>query len=234
MTLHLSGYFDNNFGDDYMMKTIIAKLPNTKFIVNENVSKLILEEDNVEISDDITAPVIMITGSGFMLNSYQSIYSELKRTVKGISPGDYCIGCSIEPFKNKLSEYLIKLKLNKFRLIICRDKKSYNWLKSSVKKPEIHCTNDILFSIPDEWIKKPDENSSCLGISVMNLNCEPYVYDYYQKMAEAADYYIESTGDEVILLAFDSGCEDDISACEKVRRCRYRTDAGRIRHSRYS
>ena len=36
-------------------------------------------------------------------------------------------------------------------------------------------------------------------------------------MAQVADYWIEKTGKGVILLAFDTGTEDDISLCKKVK-----------------
>ena len=40
---------------------------------------------------------------------------------------------------------------------------------------------------------------------------------YYCKMAQIADYWIETTGKRALLLAFDIGTENDVAVCEKVK-----------------
>ena len=49
LSVQLSGYFDNNFGDDYMMKIIVNSLPEVDFVIDENetVNPVICEEHNV-------------------------------------------------------------------------------------------------------------------------------------------------------------------------------------------
>ena len=37
LTVQLAGYFDNNFGDDYMMKTIVNSLPDVDFVIDVNI-----------------------------------------------------------------------------------------------------------------------------------------------------------------------------------------------------
>lgn len=218
MTLQLTGYFDYNFGDDYMMKIIVHHLPEIEFVIekNEKISRLLLEEKNVRIiseSEKAKYPVLVVIGSGFMVNSRKALETEIKWFLKKRHPGDFCLGCNIEPFKNKLSEILIRHKLNKFRLIVCRDKASFDWLSKNVKS-EVRYLPDILFSFPEEWLKKSTKKNA-LGISVMNIGKDGF--NYYKKMAEVADYYIKETGNKVLLLAFNSGDEDDITACKTVR-----------------
>ena len=235
MVLRLSGYFDTNFGDDYMMKIMAHKLKDMQFIIpaDKNVSNILLEENNVKTDNDNckNIPALCITGSGFMVNSPKVLISELKRILKGISVEDYCLGCNIEPFSNRFYEFAMAKKLEKFKFIICRDKKSFEWLEKHNKKSEIRYLPDILFSMPDEWLGKHDENADKLGISIMNFGNSEKAETYYKKMADAADYYIETTGCEVILFAFDSGKEDDISVCEYVRKlCKHKDKISIVAH----
>lgn len=235
MVLRLSGYFDNNFGDDYMMKIIAHKLKDIQFIIpaEKNICSTVLEESNVKTINESckNTPSLCITGSGFMVNSPRVLISELKRILKGVPVEDYCLGCNIEPFSNRFYEFVMAKKLEKFKFIICRDKESFKWLKNHNRKSEIRYLPDILFSMPDEWLEKCDENADRLGISIMNSGNSEKAQNYYKKMADAADYYIETTGCEVILLAFDSGEEDDVSACELVKElCKHKDKISIVSH----
>lgn len=218
LTLQLSGYFDHNFGDDYMMKIIVHYLPEIEFVVakNEKISRLLLEEKNVRLMADGEKgkyPVLIVTGSGFMINSAIALKVEIKSFLKREKAGDYCLGCNIEPFKSKLRELLIRHKLSKLRLIVCRDTASFKWLRKNLKT-DVRQLPDILFSIPEEWLKM-QADAVALGISVMNIGKDGA--DYYKKMAEIADFYVQQTGNEVFLMAFDTGDEDDVCACELVK-----------------
>ena len=57
-----------------------------------------------------------------------------------------------------------------------------------------------------------------LGISVMHRAGDREDCAYYQSMAAAADEWIQKTGKGVILMAFDTGKEDDLFACHAVRK----------------
>lgn len=222
LTIQLAGYFDNNFGDDYMMKIIVNSLPEVDFVIDENetVNPVICEEHNVrieKITSKVQYPKLLITGCGFMINSKAALITELVYFLKQKHVADYCLGCNIEPLDNCIKRWLIKNKLNKFKLIVCRDKKSLSWLYKNVTKPQKEYLPDILFGMPDEWLsdKKTDEK---LGISLMHRNGDSKDCRYYEEMASVADFWIEKNGRGVILMALDSGREDDVYACECVKK----------------
>lgn len=217
--IHLTGYFDRNFGDDMMMKLVVRSLPEITFLVNETVDTPLLSEPNVAQKDREAChrfPKLIITGSGFMINTRAAFKTELLWFLKGHHPGDYCLGCNMEPLDNPIKQFLIRKKLNKFKLITCRDQASYRWLCRNTCKPEIHCLPDILFSLPAEWL--PQNNKlEMLGISLMHRVVDGEDCPYYRAMAEAADEWIRKTGKGVLLMAFDTGKEDDLFACRAVQ-----------------
>ena len=222
LSIQLSGYFDNNFGDDYMMKIIVNSLPEIKFVIDENetVNPVICEEHNVrteKITSKAQYPKLLVTGCGFMINSKAALFTELVYFLKQKHIGDYCLGCNIEPLDNCIKRWLIRNKLNKFKLIVCRDKKSLLWLCENVTKPQKEYLPDILFGLPDEWLsdKKTEDK---LGISLIHRDGDSNDCRYYKEMASIADFWIEKNGRGVILMAFNSGSEDDIYSCECVKK----------------
>ena len=220
-TVQLSGYFDNNFGDDYMMKTIVNALPEIDFVIdkNETVNPVVLSENNVRterITKKSQYPKLIVTGCGFMINSKAALYTELIHLLKQKRVGDYCLGCNIEPLDGYIKRQLIAHKLNKFKLIVCRDKKSLSWLYNFVPKPKKEYLPDILFGMPDSWLPKRQSGNN-LGIALMHRQEDTPECTYYKAMANASDFWIERTGYDVTLMAFDSGSEDDIYACECVK-----------------
>lgn len=228
MNLELCGYFDHNFGDDYIQRIAAHYLSDYELSIDpdngENVSLMLLREPNVSLKSNggkNKYPKILVTGSGFMVNSLNVLKYEIVWFLKSKHIADFCIGCNIEPFKNKFSEWLIIQKLKKFRYIICRDKKSLQWLRKNCPNTESEYMPDILFAMPVKWLpEKPFGDK--LGIAMIKFGDDGG--EYYRKMAEAADYWIETTGKGVILLAFDVGSEDDVSVCEKTRQLIKRKD----------
>ncbi|MGN0178099.1 MAG: polysaccharide pyruvyl transferase family protein [Monoglobaceae bacterium] len=221
MKLELCGYFDSNFGDDYMQKIVIHHMPEYDFYADKHcmISPLVLEESNVSIkeTDEIRdLPKLMVTGSGFMVNSKQVLKYEILWFLTSKHIADYCIGCNIEPFKNKFSEWLIIQKLKKFKYIICRDKRSLDWLKKNCAKTESVYMPDILFSIPPSWLPEKTSDKK-LGIALMHRSGDTIDNAYYKSMSEVADFWIQATGNDVVLMAFDTGLEDDLFACECVK-----------------
>lgn len=217
--IHLAGYFDRNFGDDMMMKLVVRGLPEVTFLVADTADTPLLSEPNVVQKDYATCrrfPKLIVTGSGFMINTKAALKTELLWFLKGHHPGDYCLGCNIEPLDSPIKRFLIRRKLNQFKLITCRDQASYRWLRQNTSKPEIHYLPDIVFSLPEEWIPRSD-NPEMLGISLLHRISDGVDCPYYRAMAEAADQWIRKTGKGVILMAFDSGKEDDLFACRAVQ-----------------
>ena len=216
--LHLTGYFDTNFGDDMMMKLVARSMPDFIFAVDETVSTPILAEPNImSQSREACAmlPKLVVTGCGFMINSKAALKTELIWFLKRYKAGDYCLGCNIEPLDGFLKRFLIGRKLNRFKLITCRDQVSYRWLRKNTRRPAVHCLPDLLFSIPDEWLPRAEAPDK-LGISLMHRAGDREDCAYYRAMAETADEWIRETGKGVILMAFDAGKEDDLFACHAV------------------
>lgn len=230
MKIHLSGYFDRNFGDDMMMKLVVRSLPEITFLVADTADTPILSEPNVEQAEYKVCrrfPKLIITGSGFMINTRAALKTELLWFLKGHHPGNYCLGCNIEPLDSPLKRFLIRKKLNKFKLITCRDQASYRWLCHNTHKPQIHCLPDILFSIPEESLHRRAD-PKMLGIALMHRVGDSEDCAYYRAMAEAADEWVRSTGEGVLLMAFDTGKEDDLFACRAVRKLMQFSDRAEI------
>ena len=217
--LHLTGYFDSNFGDDMMMKLVVRSLPEITFVIEENAQTPILSEVNVipqNREECALLPKLIVTGCGFMINNNDALKTEVVCFLKGRNPGDYCLGCNIEPLDSPAKRFLISKKMDKFQLITCRDQVSYHWLRKNTRHPEIHYLPDILFSLPDEWI--PEIHSpNKLGISMMHRAGDRGDCAYYRTMAEIADEWVRKTGKDVILMAFDTGVENDVFACQAVK-----------------
>ena len=217
--LHLTGYFDSNFGDDMMMKLVVQSLPEITFVMEETVQTPILSEANVitqSREECATLPKLVVIGCGFMINSKEALLTEAVDFLKGRTPGDYCLGCNIEPLNSSAKRFLIGKKMDKFHLITCRDQASYHWLQQHTRHAEIHCLPDIIFSLPDAWLPKvPSPNE--LGISMMHRAGDREDCAYYRTMAEIADEWVRESGKGVILMAFDTGKEDDVFACQAVK-----------------
>ena len=219
MELELCGYFDQNFGDDYMQKITAHYMPEYNFYVDarNSPSTLLLDEKNVSLKNSgqkKKLPKLLVIGSGFMVNSRAALKCELIWFLRRKHIADYCIGCNIEPIKSRLAERLVIHKLKKFKYIVCRDKNSFLWLQKRCPNTMISYMPDILFGMPRSWL--PEEtNGDRLGISLIRYDGDNG--DYYCKMAQIADYWIETTGKRALLLAFDIGTENDVAVCEKVK-----------------
>ncbi len=233
MELELCGYFDQNFGDDYMQKITAHYMPEYDFYIDarNSPSSLLLAEKNVSLKksgQSENLPKLLVTGSGFMVNSSAALKCEFVWFLRRKHIADYCIGCNIEPLKSRFAEWLVIHKLKKFKYIVCRDKKSLLWLRKKCPNTPISYMPDILFGMPKGWLPEKAAGDK-LGISL--VRCDENNGDYYLKMAQAADYWIETTGKGVILLAFDTGTEDDAALCEKVKRLmKNKNMAGIVRH----
>lgn len=217
--IYLKGYFDYNFGDDMMLKLVARSFPDYSFFIEDIGRTLIFDEKNIFLASKKECeryPSVVVTGSGFMINNRVKMKIEIIRYLKRENPGNYCLGCNIEPLDTPLKRFLISRKLNKFRLITCRDSFSYDWISANTKGTEVHLLPDILFSIPDDMIP-PKSGEDLLGIVVMHRLGDSADSEYYNVMASAADLWVKTTGKKVLLMAFDSGSEDDVWACYVVK-----------------
>lgn len=232
MNFELRGYFDSNFGDDYMQKIAAYYMPEHNFYIdNRNmVSPLATEEKNVALKPQtelLSLPKLTVTGSGFMVNSLRVLRYEAVWFLRERKKSHYCIGCNIEPFSNKFYEWLMAQKLKQFKFVICRDKKSLSWLKKHCPKLNSVYMPDILFAMPKEWLAQKT-NEKKLGIALMHRAGDEENIEYYRAMAKIADYWVENKKSNVVLMAFDTGEEDDVFACECVKRLMKHSDMAEI------
>ena len=189
--LELCGYFDSNFGDDYMQKIVIHNMPEYDFYIDKRcmISPIVLEESNVKVkeTDEIrNLPKLMVT--------------------------------------------LIIQKLKKFKYVICRDKRSLEWFKNNCPKLDSVHMPDILFSFPYSWLPEKTSDKK-LGIALMHRSDDSTDNAYYKAMAKIADFWIQTTEKGVVLMAFDTGTEDDVFACECVKSMmKYRDMAEIVKH----
>ena len=235
MKLELCGYFDHNFGDDYMQKITAHYMPEYDFYVTDGppVSPILLDEQNVHIqSIDGTRklPKLLVIGSGFMVNSRKALTCELVWFLKSKHIADFCAGCSIEPFYSRLAEWLVAQRIKKSQFVICRDQKSLLWLRENCPGLKAVCVPDLLFAIPDAWLPAKT-NEGRLGISLLHRDGDAEANPYYTAMADAADFWIEETGKGVVLMAFDTGQENDVFSCECVKkRMKHQKRAEVVKH----
>ena len=217
--LILRGYFDSNFGDDMMQWLTAEKLSEFHFFVeDENASALVTGRNNVTLGKaPKNTPSVLVTGSGFMINSRSALKAELRNFLCGKKDADYCIGCNLEPIPYRLGKWLIFRRLRRFRYISCRDKATFERLNAM---QSMHCRSvrlfpDLLFSLPENLLP-PKTGEDLLGIALMRRDGDADNCHYYDAMAKTADLWCEKTGKGVLLLALDSGSENDRYACACV------------------
>ena len=222
MSLELCGYFDHNFGDDYMQKIVAYYMPEYGLYIADchAVSPVVLEERNVHriaAGKMKKLPKLLVVGSGFMVNSLNVLKYEIVWFLTAKHTMDFCTGCNMEPFHSKFAEWLVAQRIKKSKFVICRDSQSLLWLRKNCPSLKSVCMPDILFATPDSWLpeKLPDGK---LGISLFHRDGDGEANPYYTAMAEMADFWIEKTGKSVVLMAFDTGQENDVFACECVKK----------------
>ena len=120
MVLELCGYFDYNFGDDYMQKIAAYYMPEYDFHIDKRSSPslLLLAEKNVSLKSGRQPeklPKLLVTGSGFMVNSRTALKCEIVWFLRRKHIADYCIGCNIEPFQSRIAEWLVAQKMKKIK-----------------------------------------------------------------------------------------------------------------------
>lgn len=234
MKILVSAYLDKNLGDDLMILMLAEKLKNHEIYLNcdNDVNFMAFEKVNnikrCNIKGNILSQIrqikafdayITVGGSIFIIQKITSIIYRLGRlpifwALRGSKTKIIYTGCNLGPF-NKIGKLIAKLELSNASLITVRDKKSYEFLLKMNKHDYIYNFHDIVLSYED---KNKITSGDDLGISVYrSIRDKAYNYSYYKKLADISDLYIEKTGKNVILFAFDSENENDISAAYNIR-----------------
>lgn len=228
MNILVEGYLDRNFGDDMMIRIIAHYLKDCKLFLREEKKELLLpfvNDNNIldwkDKQDTNIDLILRITGSGFMLKNKLHIYYFLLNLFRIIrlrkkNIPRAVIGCNIGPFFSKYAKIIATLEMRQYDLFTVRDSYSYNFIKDNLKNTPIFLYPDILFSIPKDWLPHPHKNVDCLGISTYRMqDCSNL--EYYSKMAEITDRYIEINNKKVLLFAFDIERENDLAAAFTIR-----------------
>lgn len=219
MNICLKGYFDKNFGDDVMQLMLVRAFPEYDFFVSCPQRELLSHfeaEKNVHINcgnPKFDALVYMV-GTGFIINGKRAVLEYfLSKKEKAVCKKAAVIDCSVEKYNMKIAESIAKRQMKGYELISCRDEYSYSYFKSNFKNKEIECFPDVLFAL-DNIKSLTGENA--LGIVPVRRIYSGENYEYYKKLSETADEFIEKYGRKVILFAFDTETENDTAAANAV------------------
>lgn len=239
MKIALWAYFDNNLGDDLMVKKLLDSFPEYDFFTqyqndvivqtfkdNHNLSFLTKDEYKKALKS--CKYYISIGGSIFNnINSFKGKLIRISKLIKYIKLKlsgieIYTLGCNVGPFSDKIAEILcgIELKLNDG--ITVRDKESYEFVISYNKKVEQY--DDIVFSY-DINTKKVKESNNILGVSVYrSLNPKVKNYGTYYLLARIIDDFLKRTKGKCRLYCFDSENENDLSAAFHIKELSHKSE----------
>lgn len=208
MKILLDGYFDGNFGDDLMLTLAARGLEEHElFVPSKNINITNARYTDIKKGFDF---YLKVTGSGFLIHNNFGLPYRARDMLreKNYAPCRAVINCNISPFINRAAQALVCRQLSLYDFITVRDEYSYNFIKLNAPNPICEKYPDMVFSLPDSLI--PDVKSEgALGISVRTGADN-------EALAEIADRYISQTGKAVLLLCFDRGAENDISAAENI------------------
>ncbi len=231
MNIILDGYFDQNFGDDMMQLMVVNGLKQHDFYVWHQQREMLAHlegVENVHITNEFPAidAYVNVIGTGFQFNGKRAAVEKILNISKQKEyPKSAVIGCSIEPVNGWISNLLTKRELRRYGLISCRDNISFAYINRNCPRSEVKVHHDILFALCD-IIPKTGEH--CLGVSITRRVYGSDNYRYYQAIAQCCDDYIDKYQEKVLLFAFDSGLENDISAALSVQKMMLRPDMTEI------
>lgn len=233
----VTGYLDRNFGDDMMIRILADAFPDGMFYINfskidaamsfESIPNIRPNTHSPEILQNLTA---MVEIGGSIYHIYKKIalrrlktFLATKRYYGGFSNNTKMVtlGCNINPIRDRRSAFVMKMILNGSALFTVREQFSIDTAKKIAPSSNSYRFHDIVFSMPDSFIDSSVPCENALGISVYRSYFSAERARHYsrfcKKMTALSDAYIEQTGNDVILLAFDTGNENDLHAAHYIR-----------------
>jgi len=231
MVIGVWAYLDNNIGDDLMIKLLAENFQEHTFLLYSDktvVKNTFRDFTNIvvkslkEMNDDIEQMKVFISIGGSIFNNLNTLkgkVSRLKRIwfinkLKRKKIKLATIGCNLGPYSDKIGPFLTKVELRKNDLITVRDKESFTLLESFKSIDNYHLADDIVYLLDK---RKFTERDDSLGITAYrSLKQDECNYDNYLVLSKMVDQYIERTGKEVKLFAFDSENENDLSAAHHI------------------
>lgn len=217
MNILLRGYIDRNFGDDLMLRLAADGLKNHTAQLDvpkdmaEHYKKLGF---NIYGGVDYNAECT-VAGSWFVIRSKTGLLYRTKEIISQKRRGTkkVILGCNISDFTVSGAETLIRRHIAAYDFITVRDSFSYDYIRKNIPSVKCEYYPDIAFSLPDSMIYDTPREGA-LGITAYRgLGGDEAVYE---KLAYAADRFIEKTGKKVLLFAFDLGLENDLKAAENI------------------
>lgn len=214
MNIQLNGYYDKNIGDDIMQRLVVRAFPEHTFFVNPPQREMMahLEDEPNVVWGTTNDIMVNVIGTGFLFNSTISKVSKILAKTPPKYGRCAVVDCSIEPVNGRLSALFTKNALMRYDHITCRDAYSLEFIKGHTKKERVYFYPDIVFNQP-----VPERSGECLGIAPVRRVYNDVNYTYYRSLAKAADLFVETYGERVLLFAFNNGVENDISACGSIR-----------------
>jgi len=222
MKIQINGYFDRNFGDDMMIRTIASQLPEHDFYIASaaEVFTPFATQNNIHRTDeelpDADAKALII-GAGFqisgMIPEIYALYEYFGRKRSKKHPKTAIIGCSIGTFRDPLAKFLMADIIRQNSLITCRDRYSEEFLKKVAKRSAVKCHPDILFGLDDKLVL-PKTGENCVGITLACPQSE-MLETYCERLSRLADR-LTAAGKKVLLFCFDVGRENDIKIAKRI------------------
>lgn len=207
MKVLLDGYFDHNLGDDLMMTLVARGLKDYEVFLPSKKLKI----DGVKYTDAQKGfdAYVKVTGSGFIIRDNLGVVYRMRDTRREnrYSKKKAVVGCNISNLHG-MAERAVMKQLRGYGLITVRDRYSYEYVKANVPNVKCELYPEIVFSMPQSMI--PDVKSEQrLGVALRG-GIE------HETLAAVVDGYIEKTGNNVSLLCFDRGDEDDAHLARNV------------------
>jgi len=240
MKIFVFAYLDKNLGDDLMIRMLASELKEHELYIDcanpiltrgfndlNNVKFINFEKGIKEKFKHLQQfdGYITIGGSIFIIRTNKDALQRLlKRFIllkllKITGMKIATIGCNLGSFGSKFCKWVACWELSCSDLVTVRDSYSYKILSKTRKKKYLMKFDDIVMNYPiiEGKSDKMDIVQNCLGISVYRAraNSEINLLNY-KKMAELADEYIIRTGGKVLLFAFDTENENDLSAAYNI------------------
>lgn len=249
MKILVEAYFDNNFGDDLMVKMLLENLKEHQVYLacgnsfyykpfegykntfQYSLSRNWLVKVNQIRKFDIH---IKIGGSIFIVNTPKKMIKRmleipLVNVLKVLGLKTMVIGCNLGPFYNKLSESITSRYLKSVDCVTVRDLYSYKLLSSQEELKNVFYFPDMILAYKPKLPEEGQGENGCLGISAYRgANNPDAAYVYYSKMADIADRFVKRTGKKVLIFAFDSGLENDLAAAYNILDRMERKEQARI------
>lgn len=231
MRIGIWAYLDNNFGDDLMVKLLADRFCNHTFIIYSDSTEIkhsfkkqpniVLKGTNeqktncsdIDLFLTIGGSIFndLITLGGYLRRIQKILYlMKLKRQKVKIAT----LGCNLGPYKGRIGPFLTRHELLLNDLITVRDRASYDQIKSMKKIKNYHLADDIGHLHLYQGVEA--NNRKGLGISAYRSTQKKINYENYEAIANLCDEYIKKTGEGVVLFAFNTGSENDLSAAHHI------------------